>query len=160
MQAQSRTQKIEAYGKAHEALLEALEDFPKEMWTWKTSPEVWSIHDNIVHIADSEANSFIRCRRLIAEPGEAVTSYDENGWMRALNYGEQSAEDAIELFKWLRGNTYKLIKSLPEETWAHTIQHPENGTMTMDDWLHVYERHVPEHISQMRERYRQWLERK
>jgi hypothetical protein len=28
--------------------------------------------------------------------------------------------------------------------------------MTMDDWLDVYARHVPEHIAQMREVYADW----
>ncbi len=28
--------------------------------------------------------------------------------------------------------------------------------MTFDDWLHTYERHVPEHIAQMRAIYETW----
>ena len=31
--------------------------------------------------------------------------------------------------------------------------HSESGRMTFDDWLHTYERHVPEHIAQMRAIY-------
>jgi hypothetical protein len=34
-----------------------LRDFPKEMWQWKPAPDKWSIHEVIMHIADSEANS-------------------------------------------------------------------------------------------------------
>ena len=49
-----------------------------------------------------------------------------------------------------------LIKALPEAVWANMVAHPENGVMTMDDWLDVYERHVPEHIAQMREVYAAW----
>jgi hypothetical protein len=29
--------------------------------------------------------------------------------------------------------------------------------MTMDDWLHMYERHIPEHIEQMEAVYDDWL---
>ncbi len=49
------------------------------------------------------------------------------------------------------------MKSLPEAFWSNTAYHPENGNMTLDDWLDVYERHVPEHIQQMSENYEAWL---
>jgi tRNA U34 5-methylaminomethyl-2-thiouridine-forming methyltransferase MnmC len=109
-----------------------------------------------VHIADSEANSYARCRRFIAEPGSPVLGYDEMIWARQLNYHAQSPEAALELFKQLRECSYELIKTLPEETWANTIVHSENGVMTMDDWLDVYDRHVPDHIAQMQEVYVAW----
>ena len=71
-------------------------------------------------------------------------AYDENVWADSLRYHEQSIEDTLLLFKWLRRKTYTLIKTLPEEAWAHTAYHPENGDMTLDDWLDVYVAHVPE----------------
>ena len=39
----------------------------------------------------------------------------------------------------------------------NTCYHPENGNMTLDDWLDVYERHVAEHVSYMQENYDAWL---
>ena len=153
-----RLHKIESYGKAHGELVEALKRFPTEMWTFKPSPERWSIHEIVVHIADSEANSYVRCRRFIAEPGEGVMAYDETRWADALRYHEQSTEEAVELFRWLRLRSYRLIQSLPEAVWSNTVLHPENGVMTMDDWLDVYERHVGEHIEQMQANYADWIE--
>jgi len=82
--------------------------------------------------------------------------YDEMQWARELKYLEQKPGEAIQLFKWLRGNTYKLIKNLPEDVWAHTVNHSENGLMTMDDWLDVYDHHVPEHVAQMERIYEEW----
>ena len=109
-----------------------------------------------MHIADSEANSFIRLRRLIAEPGLGVMAYDENEWARRLDYHAQSPDDAIQLFRWLRHNSYVLVRSLPETAWANSIQHPENGPMTMDDWLDVYARHIPDHVAQMARIHAEW----
>lgn len=153
---QERTQKIELYGNAYQILTEGLKQFPKEMWQFKPAPDEWSVHELIVHITDSEANSFVRCRRFIAEPGSQVMAYDENQWGVALNYHGQSTDDALELFRWLRNNSYKLIKTLPESTWANTIYHPENGTMTMEEWLDMYARHVPDHLEQMQGVYKAW----
>ncbi len=156
MNSETRKQKIDLYGRAYDILDKALRQFPKEMWTFRPSADQWTIHEIVVHIADSEANSFVRCRKLIAEPGTAVLAYDEMGWARLLNYHDQSTEDALQLFKWLRANTFKLIQTLPESTWTHTVEHPENGTMTMDDWLDVYARHIPDHVAQMQAVYEQW----
>lgn len=152
-----RSQKIESYGSAYRQLVEALRKFPTEMWQFRPSPERWTIHEILIHIADSEANSYVRCRRCIAEPGQDVMAYDEEGWATTLNYHQQSTEEALELFKWLRLKSYNLIKSLPEPIWANTIYHPQNGTMTLDDWLQIYERHIPEHVAQMQAIYQDWL---
>ena len=155
-----RLAKIESYGSAHALLVDTLKRFPREMWQFKPDPDRWSIHETVIHIADSEANSFVRCRRFIAEPGTAVMAYDEGAWAQALRYNLQSTDDAVELFKWLRLASYKLIRTLPASTWSNTVYHPENGTMTMQDWLDVYDRHVPEHIAQMQAVYEDWLKQR
>jgi len=151
-----RQQIIESYGQAHAHLVAAIEQFPVEMWQARPAGVDWTIHEIIVHITDSEASSFARCRKLIAEPGATVMVYDEAGWAKKLDYHSQSTADALELFKWLRLTTYKLIKTLPESTWAHTIEHPENGTMSMDDWLQTYHSHIHDHIAQMQGVYEVW----
>ena len=160
MNAAERIQKIEAYGKAFDRLVAALKAFPQEMWQYRPAADRWTIHEIIVHIADSEANSYLRCRRFIAEPGSTILGYDEEKWARDLDYHAQSPREALELFKWLRRKSYTLIQNQPESVWVNTLFHSENGIMTMDDWLDVYERHIPEHIEQMQANYRDWLAEK
>jgi hypothetical protein len=150
-----RLKKIESYGQAYDKLIAALLRFPREMWQYRPSSDRWTIHEIIIHLADSEANSYTRCRRFIAEPGSTVMAYDEMAWAQRLNYHAQSPEAALELFRQLR-SSYELIKTLPEAIWANTIVHPENGVMTLDDWLDVYDRHIPDHIAQMQEVYAAW----
>ena len=151
-----RQVKIETYGAGYDELQAAIANYPREMWQYRSPVELWTIHEVLVHIADSEANSFIRLRRLVAEPGLPVMAYDENQWASRLDYHAQNPEDALELFRWLRHNSYMLIKSLPEPAWANTILHPENGPMTADDWLEVYARHVTDHVAQMGRIHAEW----
>jgi hypothetical protein len=153
---EDRQTKIDAYGAANDELTAAIAIFPREMWQYRSPVELWTIHEVLVHITDSEANSFIRLRRLIAEPGLPVMAYDENTWASRLDYHAQSPDDALALFRWLRHNSYMLVKSLPEAAWANTILHPENGPMTMDDWLTVYARHVSDHVAQMARIHAEW----
>ena len=151
-----RAEKLARYADAHRVLTEVLTRFPKEMWHFKPSESDWSIHEIVVHITDSEANSYIRARRFIAEPGRTLMDYDENAWAGALDYHSLDTDAAVELFRWLRGSTFTLIRDLPEETWSHTAYHPENGEMTLDDWLDTYAGHVTEHIEQMEGVYEAW----
>ena len=152
-----RNRLIESYGRAYDTLVNALKEFPKEMWQWKPSPEKWSIHEIIIHITDSEANSYVRCRRFIAEPGSGVYGYDQDRWAVDLKYHNQSIEDNLQLFKWLRKLSYDLIKTVDDKTWeTATINHSENGVMTFEEWLQIYEEHIPVHIKQMRRNLVAW----
>ncbi|MDP6663226.1 MAG: DinB family protein [SAR202 cluster bacterium] len=152
-----RTRKLESYRDAYGRLVDGLKQFPRDIWQFRDAHGCWSIHELVVHITDSEANSYVRCRRLIAESGETLMAYDENAWATSLDYHDQNPDEALELFRLLRHRTYTIIESLPEETWSHTAHHPENGNMTLDDWLETYESHVPEHLQHMRENYDAWM---
>ncbi len=148
---------IESYGNAYTLLVDALKEFPKEMWQWKPAPEKWSIHEIVIHITDSEANSFVRCRRFIAEPGSGVYGYDENKWAKHLDYHSQSIEESLELFRLLRKASYDLIKAVSDETWqTATVHHSENGLMKFEEWLKTYEEHIPVHIRQMQRNFKAW----
>ncbi len=153
---QNRKEIIELYGKGFQQLTEALEQFPKEMWGFKPAPDRWSIHEVLIHIADSEANAFVKCRKLIAQPGKSVNDYDQDIWSEALHYRQQKIEDALELFKWLRENTYTLVKGIPDKVWSTASGYGEGGVVTLDDWLEIYANHIPDHIKQMKKIYAEW----
>jgi hypothetical protein len=156
MTREERRERIESYGRGYDLLAEALKEFPRSMWEYKPGPDRWSIHEIIVHLADSEMNSAIRCRCFVAEPGKTVMPYDQDAWAVKLDYHAQNAADALELFRLTRKTTYDLIKRLPDTTFANTVQHPENGTMGFDRWLEIYDDHVKKHIEQMRRDYETW----
>lgn len=122
---------MESYGRAYEKIMACLQEIPREMWQWQPPYNKWTIHENLVHLADSETNSYLRCRRFIAEPGSTVMAYDQDQWAKALDYHQQSPEDALDLFCLLRKMSYELMKKLPLESWYNTIEYPENGTMRM-----------------------------
>ena len=69
MNKQERAEKLELYGQGYQLLLETLKDIPQEMWKFKPEPKEWSVHEVLVHLADSETNAALRARKLIVEPG-------------------------------------------------------------------------------------------
>lgn len=157
MDSKERKEKLEAYARAGEELAAALEEFPRAMWAYKPGPDRWSIHEILLHLADSEANSYVRCRRAVAEPGGSVMAYDEERWTAELHYHDQDPEEALALFRLMRGMSARLLKRLSPSAWARTIQHPDRGPLTLDDWLAIYAVHTPAHIDQMRATHAAWL---
>jgi len=155
----NRQEKMTLYGQAAELLEAALARFPREMWQYRSPVDSWTIHEIVIHITDSEANSYVRCRRFIAEPGEQLMGYDENQWAKVLDYHQLDVNTAVSLFKWLRQSSYELIQTVADDVWQHEAYHSESGRMTFDDWLDTYTNHVPDHIAQMERIYAAWQAR-
>ena len=151
-------EKIEQYGRGFHLLNAALAEVPREAWSYHPAPGEWSVHEIIVHMADSESMSALRARKLIVEPGSMLMGYEEAKWADALNYKEQSAEDALEIIRLARQSTYKLLKRQPDDVFTHSVIHPEypDHPYTFEQWLNIYARHIPDHIEQLKTSYRAW----
>ncbi len=74
----TRKERIESYSKGYDLLVERLNLMPAEMRQFKPAPDKWSVHEIIIHMADSEVNSYARARKFIAEPGSTVMAYDQD----------------------------------------------------------------------------------
>jgi hypothetical protein len=151
-------EKIEQYGRGFRLLTAALAEIPKEAWSYRPAPGEWSVHEIIVHMADSESMSALRARKLIVEPGSTLMGYDEAKWADALNYKEQNPEDALEIIRLARESTYRLLKRQPDEVFTHVVIHPEypDAPYTFEQWLNIYARHIPDHIEQLKRSYQAW----
>ena len=152
-----RSAKLESFGNAPLLLSAALKQLPKKMWLYKPSPENWSFHDVILHLADSEATAYICCRRLIAEPGSPVLNFDPALWAGTLGYFHQSTKEALEIIRRLRRMTYSVLKGLPEQVWFHTVEDPRDGKVSLEKFLEIQEQHIPHHIKQMNRNHAAWL---
>jgi len=157
MTREERRQRLESFGRAPVLLSNALRQFPKKMWLYKPVPERWSIHEIILHLADSEATAYVRCRRYIAEPGTTTPQFDAARWAGSLGYFHQSTREALEIIRRLRRMTYQLLVTLPDPVWSHTVGPSTGDGMNLEQWLEVQERHIPHHIEQMRLNYEGWL---
>lgn len=156
---------IEEYGRGFDLLNAALVEVPREAWEFKPAPNEWSIHEILLHFKDSESLGVIRLHKLIAEPGSTLMTYDEGKWAEALGYQNQDVDDALQIFKLTRKMTYHLLKILPDDVFSYSVIHPEGNVYpeygdayTFEKWLHIYTRHVPDHVEQLKRTYQAWKE--
>lgn len=159
MEKYEREDYIEKYRTAFDEFEAALSSIPKEAWLFKPAPKEWSVHQVIVHLADSETNSYLRARRMIAEPGQMLMAYDQDVWADNLDYHNQNTDDALAVTRLVRKMTYALIRDLPDQVWSNTAKHPEyDEPYPFEKWLRIYANHPREHAKQITDNYRTWKE--
>jgi len=112
----------------------------------------WSARQVIHHVADSEAQSYARLRRLIAEPGTQIQGYDEGAWgeNKTLGYSELPIEKSLAVFKAVRSSSLEILKRLSESQLVNAGVHSESGNYTIKNWLENYIKHPVEHAEQIR----------
>jgi hypothetical protein len=117
-------------------------------------PDAWSARMVVHHLADSETNSYVRLRRLLAEPiGTTIQGYDEAQWAKVLHY-ERPIDTSLEVFIAVRRASAELLEvalpNLPADAWSRTGQHTETGEYRLLDWLTIYADHAEAHAAQIR----------
>ena len=112
----------------------------------------WTARQVIHHVADSEAQSYARLRRLVAEPGTVIQGYDEAAWgeNKTLGYEELPIEIAIDVFQAVRASSLEILKRLTEKQLENSCVHSETGEYTVEKWLETYIKHPIEHAQQVK----------
>jgi hypothetical protein len=114
----------------------------------------WSARQVIHHIADSEAQSYARLRRLLAEPaGSVIQGYDEAAWAECqqLGYRDLPVVHSLEVFKAVRLASLDVLGRLREADLECYGEHSESGRYTLATWLAVYTQHPRAHAQQLLE---------
>jgi hypothetical protein len=148
---------LRQYEEGSQLLKDVLRQFPREMWTYKPGENKWSIHEVIIRLADSEIQSHVRCRMILAEPGTTIPNHDEDQWSVALNYLESDVDEALDTIRLIRRLNSRLLKAVQALEWGNYCVHSVRGKMTLEDWLSTYAEHIPHHIQQLRRIHEHWV---
>jgi len=141
---------IEQYANGYNEVLKALEDFPTESLTAHPIEDKWSAREIVHHLADSEMNSAIRLRRLLAEERAEIIGYDQDDYAVRFKYNERPFEPSLESFRSSRSTTLQIIEQMSEEDWKREGFHNEHGTYTPETWLKIYAVHARGHAAQIK----------
>ena len=144
-------EQVAAYEAATRAFLEQAAALDRTKLDAK-HPEGWSSRQVIHHLADSEAQSYARLRRIVAEPlGSIIQGYDEGAWAAspALGYESDPIETPLAVFAAVRAGSLAVLRHLSDVDLERYGDHSERGKFTIADWLKVYSRHPLEHGEQM-----------
>ena len=109
----------------------------------------WTVRMVTHHLADSEANSYFRVRKLLAEEAPLIQGYDQEEFARRLHY-DRPVETSLTVFRAIRASTADLLDRLEDADWSRVGTHSESGAYGVQDWLEIYAAHAFDHAEQIR----------
>ena len=117
----------------------------------RAEPGEWTARQVVHHVADSEAQSYARLRRLLAEPNPVIQGYDEAAWAECtlLGYEELPIENSVAVYRAVRAASLDLIRRLEPSHLTLAGMHTESGQYDVARWLSTYSNHPREHGEQL-----------
>lgn len=150
MTPEERQELITQYAAGYDEVAKSLEGFPDGQLTAHPISGKWSACEIVQHLADSEMNSAIRLRRLLAEDRPVIQAYDQEDYATRFNYNERDFAPALEAFRGARATTAQLLSRMSDEDWKREGWHPESGLYSTEQWLKIYAAHAHNHAAQIR----------
>ena len=104
------------YQEANELFLDLVNSLDEQSLD-KSDGEGWTPRQVIHHVADSEAQSYARLRRLIAEPGTMIQGYDEGAWSEnaTLGYSELPIGISVAVYTAVRASSLENYINHPRD---------------------------------------------
>lgn len=159
MSPEQRRLLVTQYATGPERLEAALAAVPAAALQWRPGPGRWSVHEIIVHCADSETNAHMRLRYLLAEPDPLILGYNQDHWAIELDYHTHPLPLALATIRAVRANTVPLLQRLTEAQWQRTGRHTENPHFGVEPWLEAYGVHLDVHVRQIGRNMEAWGKR-
>ena len=149
MIASSRKELIDRYRAGFDQVTKALEGFPPGKLTAHPIAGKWSAAEIVHHLADSEMNSAIRLRKLLAEAHPVIQGYDQEVWAALLHYQARPIEPSLQAFRYARESTAQLFEHMSEADWRKLGWHSDAGSYHTERWLEIYAGHAHGHAEQI-----------
>ena len=140
---------IEEYGNGYKILREAIESLSEEELRFKPALDKWSIHQILIHMADSEMVSTQRLKKVLSEEEPLLMSIDQDAWANALGYEQLDREQYLLLFQLLRSSMLPILAQLTSEQFERVGNYADAGRFTFKELLEYRVQHVRGHLAQI-----------
>ena len=114
----------------------------------------WTVRQVVHHVPDSHMHAYLRCKFLLTEEQPTIQVYDQAKWAGTPDTRAPIAV-SLDLLDALHRRWVALLQGARPADFARTLNHPENGLMTLDRIVAMYAwhgRHHTAHITSLRER--------
>jgi hypothetical protein len=141
---------LERYERAPEKLREALAGLGRKELNWKPPKNagigLWSIHEIVIHLMDSDLIGIDRMKRIAAEDNPLLIGYNETKFAHTLHYHDQSIEHALTILELARKQFARVLRKLPPSAFERTGIHNEVGKVTLGKQVEKYQEHFEYHL--------------
>ena len=155
LNAAQRQAAIETIAAAPRAMREAVRGLDDAQLDTPYRPEGWTVRQVVHHVPDSHMNAYTRTKLALTETAPTIKPYDESAWATLEDSRSTPIETSLTLLEMLHDRWVRILRSMNAADFARTLNHPENGVMSLDQLLALYDwhgRHHVAHIVRLRER--------
>jgi hypothetical protein len=107
----------------------------------------WTVRQLVHHIADSHANSYVRCKLALTEDWPTIKPYDEAAWANLADSRQLPVDVSLALVGGLHQRWVTLFKSLSKSDFEKGYVHPESGRQNLSHVLALYAWHSRHHLA-------------
>ncbi|HEX3867755.1 MAG TPA: putative metal-dependent hydrolase [Gemmatimonadaceae bacterium] len=118
-------------------------------------PGGWTVRQVVHHVPDSHMNAFIRFKLALTEDNPTIKPYDQDAWSTLEDARSTPIEVSLVLLDAVHDRWLRILRAMAPGDFSRTLFHPENGPMSLDQVLAMYEwhsRHHTAHIVNLRAR--------
>jgi len=151
---ETRQRLIDEIAAAPAALREAVEGLSEAELDTPYRPGGWTVRQVVHHVPDSHLNSYVRFKLATTEDHPTIRTYEEGAWAELADAREAPIGWSLDLLDALHARWTGWLRTLGTDDWTRTLEHPEIGTLTLDQLLALYAwhgRHHVAHITSLRE---------
>lgn len=138
------------YQKNYLEIFELLKKLSDEQINFKPDKNKWSIHEIITHLADTEIQSHVRFRTILANKDPKMIYFDEMDWSIILDYTKVDLKESIEVIQLMRKVNYNLLSRLLPEEFSKKGIHSIKGELSLEELIKFYIQHVNRHLKQIK----------
>ena len=107
----------------------------------------WTLRQVVHHVPDSHMNSYVRFKLALTEQTPTIRPYDEARWAELADSVDTPPATSMALLEALHDRWVRLLRSMSADDFQRTLNHPENGLMTLDAMLALYAWHGRHHVA-------------
>ena len=122
---------------------------PAKAHAWRPDQKSWSPRMVVCHCADSEMNSAMRLRYVLAEDKPLLVGYDQDRWARELHYSQLPVSQALSAIEAARSWTVALLERVSPDQWSRSGVHTERGLVQAWQFLEDSAQHLETHARQL-----------
>ena len=112
----------------------------------------WSTRQVICHLADFEPIYADRMKRAIAENEPTIFGGDPEAFAARLAYEQRDIEEELLMIESVRKHVVRILRTLQPEAFDRTVNHSEDGPITLRTLLERITNHIPHHVQFIEEK--------
>ena len=118
-------------------------------------PDGWTVRQVVHHVPDSHLNAYTRFKLALTEDMPTIKPYNESAWANLDDSRTTPIETSLSILDHVHERWLHVLRAMKPADFSRKLNHPDNGIMTLDQLLAMYEwhgRHHTAHVANLRTR--------